>query len=260
MTALTTINATGAVGGTWQLTNLHGDVVATLANTTTATPTPLPANEEYGKALDPAPAGTTTPARYGWLGAHQRSAENISGLLLMGVRLYNPNTGRFLSVDPVPGGNANAYTYPVDPVNAYDLDGRKAWYKKAARWAGKHKMDIALTAAMFIPGVGQIAAAARLARAAQLGYRAYRARRMVSTLQYSGSAARHAGSRKVMDNAGSRLIQKGIMSGKPMRDPRGAKGAVAWHAPGYQNGRAGVYEIVVHPRSRTIYHYNFNSK
>ncbi len=43
----------------------------------------------------------------------------------MGVRLYNPLTGRFLQVDPVVGGNANAYDYCTgDPINCTDLDGR----------------------------------------------------------------------------------------------------------------------------------------
>jgi hypothetical protein len=42
----------------------------------------------------------------------------------MGVRLYNSTTGLFLSTDPVPGGNRNAYNYPSDPMNAFDLDGR----------------------------------------------------------------------------------------------------------------------------------------
>jgi RHS repeat-associated protein len=43
----------------------------------------------------------------------------------MGVRLYDPSTGRFLQTDPVPGGNANAYEYcNADPLNRYDLDGK----------------------------------------------------------------------------------------------------------------------------------------
>jgi hypothetical protein len=42
----------------------------------------------------------------------------------MGVRLYTPTLGRFLQTDPVPGGNANTYTYPGDPVNANDLNGK----------------------------------------------------------------------------------------------------------------------------------------
>ncbi len=47
----------------------------------------------------------------------------------MGVRLYKPDTGRFLSVDPVFGGNDNPYVYPADPVNMYDLNGmwRVSW-------------------------------------------------------------------------------------------------------------------------------------
>jgi hypothetical protein len=47
----------------------------------------------------------------------------------MGVRLYNPYTGRFLSTDPVVGGSANAYEYCyADPINCRDLDGRRAVY------------------------------------------------------------------------------------------------------------------------------------
>ena len=48
----------------------------------------------------------------------------------MGARLYNPNTGRFVSRDPVAGGNDNTYTYPVDPINKLDLDEEKSTWKK----------------------------------------------------------------------------------------------------------------------------------
>ena len=82
-----------------------------------------------------------------WLGANERSTTTESaGLTLMGDRLYNAVTGRFTSLDPEPGGNPNAYTYPLDPINMLDLDGHWGWAKKAWRWAGRHKMDIALTA------------------------------------------------------------------------------------------------------------------
>mgnify|MGYP002737840674 CR=1 FL=1 len=51
----------------------------------------------------------------------------------MGVRAYDPATGRFWSVDPTPGGNSTAYDYcSGDPVNCTDLDGQisKKWKKR----------------------------------------------------------------------------------------------------------------------------------
>ncbi len=105
-----------------QLTTIHGDVALQLPLDTTQAPTALD-YDEYGN-----PRNTQNPTRYGWLGGKQRSTETLTGLTLMGIRLYNPTTGRFLSTDPVYGGNANAYEYvTADPINQYDLDGRSRW-------------------------------------------------------------------------------------------------------------------------------------
>lgn len=118
-----TTSATGDVVLT--LTNLHGDVTTSIPLVDGTTPV-VNAYDEYGT-----PQPGTDPARYGWLGGKQRSAETPSGVVLMGVRLYDPAIGRFLSVDPVYGGNANAYDYTfADPLNQYDLDGKWAWGKK----------------------------------------------------------------------------------------------------------------------------------
>ncbi|MFB7672289.1 RHS repeat-associated core domain-containing protein [Kitasatospora purpeofusca] len=107
-----------------QLTNLFGSVVL-ITDLSLTTPVLLD-TDEYGTR----PAGQSI-TRYGWLGAKQRSAEAQDGIVLMGVRLYNPTTGRFLSLDPVPGGSANPYEYASgDPVNQYDLDGRVCWFGK----------------------------------------------------------------------------------------------------------------------------------
>jgi RHS repeat-associated protein len=107
-----------------QLSNLHGDVVATVPDDTGALGVSAYFEQtEYGL---PRAENSTDPIRYGWLGGEQRSSDALAGIILMGVRLYNPTTGRFLSVDPVPGGNENAYVYPVDPIRQVDLSGRFA--------------------------------------------------------------------------------------------------------------------------------------
>jgi RHS repeat-associated protein len=135
LVATAVINKADSAGAndqlTWQISDLHGDISATLpANSGDAIQVSRP--DEYG-------AGTEDGPRYGWLGAKQRAADTPAGIILMGVRLYNPNTGRFLSPDPVYGGSPNTYSYPTDPVNAYDLNG-KWWgqkrFKRFRSWAG----------------------------------------------------------------------------------------------------------------------------
>lgn len=114
----------------WQLTNLHGDVVATIHGNDAGLSTTNEATE-YGILRQSADVGEL---RYGWLGAHQRAADTPSGIVLMGVRLYNAATGRFLQVDPVSGGSCNRYEYAcASPIDNFDLDGKRCW--RWARWA-----------------------------------------------------------------------------------------------------------------------------
>lgn len=144
-----------------QLVDLHGDIVATVP----VIDAELVANweglrftsfDEFGvaKPLNGAGGINGPPARYGWLGAAQRSAEALNGVILMGVRLYSPESGRFLSVDPVAGGSASAYDYcSADPVNCTDLAGTWSWKGLAKKVAAVGEI------ASIIPGpIGSAAA------------------------------------------------------------------------------------------------------
>ncbi|MFB8109713.1 DNRLRE domain-containing protein [[Kitasatospora] papulosa] len=115
---------TGKTGGAvLQLSNVHGDVALQLPLEPGVAPTAIDTDENGASR-----PGKTTP-RYGWFGRNQRSSETLTGLVLMGVRLYDPASARFLQIDPIFGGNCNAYDFVcADPVNGTDLDGRCGAY------------------------------------------------------------------------------------------------------------------------------------
>ena len=107
---------------------------------------------DLAQAASDAGAADTGAASYGWLGSSERAVLD-SGLILMGARLYNAVTGRFLSSDPVAGGNEIAYNYPNDPVNRFDTTGLFDWMLA---------LDIGLTVLSFVPGLGVAAMAAKV--------------------------------------------------------------------------------------------------
>lgn len=118
-------NATGPTNAQIALTDPHGDVVATIPDTANATPASMSGisdYDEYGQLL----TGPGPVAGYGWTGGQQRMT-STTGLIQMGVRLYNTATGAFLAPDPVYGGNTTPYTYPNDPLTDSDLSGKCPW-------------------------------------------------------------------------------------------------------------------------------------
>ncbi|MFF7364607.1 RHS repeat-associated core domain-containing protein [Streptomyces sp. NPDC008125] len=196
---------TSATGDTvLQLTDLHGDTTVQLPLDTTKSATAL-SYDEYGN-----PENDSTAARYGWLGSKQRSSETVTGATLMGVRLYDPTTGRFLSVDPIPGGNANAYEYCTgDPINCLDLDGRFGWGK----WLDRAGTGLA------IAGMFGCAACSAISAGISLGRGIYKVRHHDRSgwMDIAGSATFGAGK-------GFRYAGKFWKGRKMARYAKGARG------------------------------------
>lgn len=102
-----------------QLTDIRGHTVTTLDLDTSS----VGAWGVYDSFGNPQTSQTNTNLINYSSYSRQERATNTTGLILMGARVYNPETNQFTSKDPTKGGNENSYTYPNDPLNGSDFSG-----------------------------------------------------------------------------------------------------------------------------------------
>lgn len=154
---------------TYSLPNTHGDVfLLTNANGQNITQgSGAAATLQYDPfgnllAANTSPTNTVSGTTYAWVGQHEKLQETNFTLqpTEMGARVYLSKLGRFLQADPVEGGTENAYVYPPDPINDFDLDG--TW---GINWkAVVHAVTKAAEIVSYVPGpIGMVASGVAVA-------------------------------------------------------------------------------------------------
>jgi RHS repeat-associated protein len=158
----------------WSFPNLHGDDVITTDGSGNRTGS-LAQYDPFGDAINATthdigtsaadsavPSNTTTAtASNAWEGSNQKSYESLGDVatIEMGARQYVPLLGRFLSTDPLVGGNENAYNYPTDPINVSDVTGTRACDITCSIFIGTVSIFVGGVCDAFFPVAGVACAA-----------------------------------------------------------------------------------------------------
>ncbi|MGW1163766.1 RHS repeat-associated core domain-containing protein, partial [Streptomyces sp. NPDC002513] len=203
---------TGPSGTILQLVNLHGDVMATVDATTNAVTATLTYQEFGANEQGAASSG------YGWLGGYQRATTQPSGQTLMGVRTYNPNTGRFNQVDPVTGGSANAYDYvDQNPATGRDLAGTSGrnglscwsstWWAHCRLYLSEYRTQLLIQALNWGAGL----AAACAGHRPRLGHRCGGGWRLRGNFGRIVALLRHSGDNRRLGRQQRRLLRGDVL-------------------------------------------------
>jgi RHS repeat-associated protein len=115
-----------ASGNTWSYPDLHGNYT-TCTNNSGVVQGSRAMYDPWGVLLTGSQPVANAPGTsdLGAFGTSGKVTDTATDLIIMGARVYNPAEARFLSVDPVRGGCANAYVYAFgDPLNHGDLTGQ----------------------------------------------------------------------------------------------------------------------------------------